>query len=111
MSLDVYIEKYCDKCKHREILFSANITHNLNKMAKEAGIYEILWHPEKKIKKAGQMIKPLTVGLEKMKGDPKHYKTFDSPNGWGLYEDFVPWIEKYLDACKMYPDEQVRVWI
>ena len=112
MSLDVYIEKYCDTCKYSKILFSANITHNLEDMAEAAGIYEILWHPASaKIFKAGEMIKPLSIGLEKMKADPKHYKTFDSKNGWGTYQDFIPWLEKYLDACKQYPDENVRVWI
>ena len=28
-------------------VFDANITHNLGKMAGEAGIYEALWHPER----------------------------------------------------------------
>jgi hypothetical protein len=27
-------------------LFSLNITYNLNKMAKEVGLYEVLWRPE-----------------------------------------------------------------
>lgn len=31
---------------HRVELFEANITHNLNKMAKEVGIYEYLWRPD-----------------------------------------------------------------
>ena len=29
----------------REIMYNANITHNLGKMAEEAGIYEALWRP------------------------------------------------------------------
>jgi len=30
-------------------------------------------------------------------------------NGWGLYEDFVPWIERYLAACEEYPEAIIRV--
>ena len=39
---------------------------------------------------------------------PVHYKTFDSPNGWGLYKHFVPFIEKYLEALKEYPESFVE---
>ena len=31
------------------------------------------------------------------------------PNGWGLYEHFVPWIERYLAACIANPDSIVTV--
>ena len=58
MSLDVTlfgeekeVECVCDHCGHRhsttdrEVLYDANITHNLGEMAKKAGIYEALWRP------------------------------------------------------------------
>ena len=41
MSLDVYLTD----AEGREV-FSANITHNLGAMAKEAGIYMHLWRPD-----------------------------------------------------------------
>ncbi len=91
-------------------VYDANITHNLNKMASEAGIYEALWRPEEiNITKARQLIEPLTKGLALLKGDRKHYETFNSPNGWGMYEHFVPFVERYLEACKEYPDANVSV--
>ena len=37
MSLSVYLS---------EEVYNSNITHNLNKMAAEAGIYRLLWYPE-----------------------------------------------------------------
>lgn len=116
MSLDVYlVKKYsaCDCCGRgaEEIsLFDANITHNLGKMAGEAGIYEHLWRPDEiGITKAAQLVEPIRAGLELMKSDPERFKKFDSPNGWGLYIHFVPWIEKYLAACEEHPDAEIEV--
>ena len=48
-------------------------------------------------------------GLADLKARPEHFKTFNSPNGWGMYEHFVPFVEKYLEACKEYPDAIVGV--
>lgn len=118
MSLDVRLETKkkrpvrCDHCWHEymetETLYSANITHNLGKMASEAGIYQHLWRPEElRIKTAKRLIKPLEEGLWRLKSDPEHFKKFNADNGWGLYEHFVPFVEEYLEAIKMYPDSQV----
>ncbi len=113
-----------------EILFSANITHNLTEMASEANLYEALWRPyrlvdgynasegnydlecefeEKQTIKANQIITIIEKGLEDLKARPNHFKKFDSPNGWGLYIHFVPFVEEYLNACKEYPDSIVNV--
>jgi hypothetical protein len=105
MSLDVYLTATVPTT-----VFSANITHNLNSMAEAAGIYEYLWRPDELgITKAGELIAPLEKGLRKMKRNPKRYKLFNSPNGWGTYDDFVPWIEEYLAACKQYPQAEIEV--
>jgi hypothetical protein len=105
MSLDVILTE----TRPTEVYW-ANITHNLNKMAMEAGIYEALWRPEEiGIEKAEQLIEPLTVGLEKMKADPVYFEQFNASNGWGKYEHFVPFVEKYLEACKANPDASVMV--
>jgi hypothetical protein len=105
MSLDVYLT--ADRPTE---VYGRNITHNLNKMAMEAGIYEALWRPEEiGIVRADQLIEPLTVGLDKLKADPEHYQKFNAPNGWGMYEHFVPFVEDYLEACKENPDAEVNV--
>jgi hypothetical protein len=92
-------------------VFLANITHNLNKMAEAAGIYEALWRPEEiGITQAGQLIEPLSVGLEKLKADPMYYSQFNDSKGWGMYEHFFEFVEDYLEACKANPDAQVSVW-
>ena len=106
MSLDVYLEEV-----RPTDVYSANITHNLNRMAEEAGIYKALWRPEEiGITKASQLIEPLTAGLALLKSDPPRFEALNSPNGWGMYEHFVPFVENYLAACKEHPDAAVRVW-
>lgn len=92
-------------------VFSANITHNLGAMAREAGIYEALWRPEEiGVTKAEQLVEPLSAGLALLKADPPRFQAHNSPNGWGLYEHFVPFVEGYLEACKANPDAEVSVW-
>ena len=113
MSLDVYLMLYVDAGgpeKEEIELFSANITHNLNEMAEEAGIYNACWRPEEiGVKLAGDIAGLLEVGLTYLKARPEHFKKFDSPNGWGKYEHFVPWVEKYLEACKRFPKATIVV--
>ena len=116
MSLDVWLTitkpacECCGKGEEKIEVFWANITHNLYTMAEEAGIYKHLWKPEEiGITKAGQLVDSVEKGLTDMKAKPTYYKQFDSPNGWGIYDDFVPWIEKYLEACKKWPDAKIGI--
>ena len=121
MSLDVYLNSPdyapCEcKCGHKHEsqspteLYWANITHNLNRMAGEAGVYYAIWRPEEKgWIKASDIIPALESGLVDMKARPEHYKQFEPRNGWGTYVDFVTWIEKYLNACKENPTANIYV--
>lgn len=128
-------EKRCDSCgsmyiESETILFSQNITHNLGKMADKAGLYKPLWRPyqlrpdynipdgdrmaefnfEASVKiKASELIEPIEKGLSELLSKPDYYKQFDSPNGWGAYDNFVPFVQNYLDACKKHPDATVEV--
>ena len=75
-----------------------------------SGIYGIVWRPEENgITTAEQLIEPLEKAIADMKARPEYYEQFNSPNGWGTYKIFVPWLEKYLAACKEYPDAVVEV--
>lgn len=105
MSLDVTITSKCT-CGHGDDWhYEFNVTHNLNKMAKAAGIYEAMWRPDEKgYKTVADIIPILREGYNKMIKDPDHYKQFDAPNGWGVYEDFITIVRKYLEACESHPN-------
>ena len=105
MSLDVYLTAV-----RPTTVYSSNITHNLGRMAKEAGIYEHLWRPEEiGVTKAEQLIEPLKAGLTLLMSDPDRFKAFNAENGWGLYEHFVPFVRAYIGACEENPDATIEV--
>jgi hypothetical protein len=105
MSLDVML-KIVNPCE----IYSDNITHNLNKMAEEAGLYYFLWRPDEiGISKAKQLIEPLKIGLEALKNNPEYFKTFNPENGWGSYEGLIDFVEKYLEACETHPEADIEV--
>jgi hypothetical protein len=107
MSLDVTLYTMVDG--NKVDIYSANITHNLNEMADVAGIYDHLWRPDEiGITTAKELIEPLKAGLKKLKRSPAKYKKYNSSNGWGLYENFVPFVEKYLEHCEKFPSALVE---
>lgn len=109
MSLDVSLSYEEDG--NTITVFSANITHNLGRMADAAGIYQALWRPEEEgYKQAKDIIPIVEKGLEQMKREPDLFRRLDAANGWGTYEQFVLWVEKYLAACKQYPSANIAVW-
>jgi len=139
MSLDVYIrDKYYltkDKVnftEHYEDVYDANITHNLNTMASAVDVkfYYALWRPYLIVNPNHKILEDYRLeyefedsvdvyckdivdviedGLKKLKSNPDKYKKLDSPNGWGLYDNFVPWVEEYLNKLKEYPNMLVIV--
>ena len=123
MSLDVYligetkdVGCICPNCDHKhtrketEYFYSANITHNLNNMAHEAGVYEACWCPEKiGATTAADLIPFLREGIVEMEADRPRFEKFNASNGWGLYEHFLPWLKEYLTACEDHPEAIVHV--
>lgn len=92
------------------MVYSANITHNLGRMAEEADMYGALWRPEEAgITTAAQLIAPLTAGLARLQAEPAHYQTFAPANGWGDYAGLVHFVMAYLAACRAYPEATVSV--
>ncbi len=113
MSLDIDLCVYVDTGgsePHRIELYTTNITHNLNKMAKELGVYKPLWHGEG-IVDAASLIPVLVGAIRLMEVDPSYYRGFDAPNGWGTYKDFLPWLRALLAACVEHPAAVVEISI
>jgi hypothetical protein len=104
MSLDVdlMVTKPCS-------VFTANITHNLGRMASEVKIYsgdsevtlyDILWRPDEKgFTKANDIADMLGLGLVELVRFPEKYKQYNPENGWGSYEGLVQFVRQYHSAC------------
>jgi hypothetical protein len=92
------------------IAYSGNITHNLARMAEEAGVYKLLWRPEEKgVWQARQLIGPLAKTIAKMKADPEKFKKRNPPSDWGNYDVLLSFMEEVLKAAKQYPDAKIGV--
>ena len=111
MSLDVYlVENRCSECGREDEVFTANITHNLAKMAGDVGVYYHLGRPEEiSISFARQLIDPLQKALSKMGVHPELYEEFNPANGWGDFDSLLRFIKDYLSACENHPDALIRV--
>jgi hypothetical protein len=116
MSLDVYlrgepreVECVCSECgdehskQHRETFFSANITHNLGKMAGEAGIYEACWRP-------GELLDPQKSALMRERAEAEDWH---GPDGVFAIErtlpevrgrDIIPTLREGLSKLESSPE-------
>ena len=91
-------------------IYWRNITHNLGKMAGQAGIYEALWCPDEVgYTHAKHLIEPLQTGLVRLRAKPEKFKAYNPSNGWGDYDGLVEFVADYLGACISNPDAEVRV--
>ena len=96
--------------KHKSLVFSANITHNLGNMASACGVYYACWRPEEiNCKKAKHILPMLEDGVKLLETYPDFYRTFNSPNGWGSYDNFLLWLREYKDACKGNLEAKIEV--
>ena len=100
MGLDISLVK-------KEYLVDMNITHNLVPMWKKAGIYDALYNSEGI--EAKEILPILIDGLEDMIKNKKEYEELNSPNGWGLYMNAVPWLIELIKGCKDNPDGIIEV--
>lgn len=91
-------------------IYSINITHNLNEMAHEAGLYYCLWWPHVRgYKKAKDIITPLRKGLGLLKSNPERFKKYEPENGWGSYYALINFAAQTLEACEDNPEAVIRV--
>lgn len=92
-------------------VFTANITHNMCRMADEVGIYEVLWRPEQVgITHAHALIEPLRQGLARLLDEEERLQVFNPENGWGNHEVLVNFVRSYLEACETFPMATVKTW-
>jgi hypothetical protein len=98
-------------------VYSANITHNLGKMAGEVKLsngmtlYDILWRPDEQegLKCAKDISELLDEGWNIMLSDPEQFMKFEPDNRWGSYEGLCNFVYEYRNACWNNPDAELSV--
>ena len=104
MSLDVDLID-----EHGESVYEFNITHNLNTMAEEAGLYKLMWRPEELgFTTAGELIPGLTAGVALLASDPTRFHKFNPANGFGGYSGLLRVARRYLAACQDHPNATIE---
>jgi hypothetical protein len=97
-------------------VYSANITHNLGKMANAVvfdngvTLYHILWRPEEKeFYFAKDIVDFLYIAWKELISHPDEYKQFNPENGWGSYDSLVNFVKNYHAACMENLDAEIKV--
>lgn len=88
-------------------LFHANITHNMTSLWEALGIYEQLYKSHGKY--ANDIYEKVRRALDALTIDPEFYKQYDSPNGWGTYDNAVSFLSKVVRACEENPGSLINV--
>lgn len=91
----------------RRSIVDYNITHNVSRMWRRAGCYEALY--ESHGKAALDVVPALEEAVRRMRAEPDEYRKLDAPNGWGVYEQALGWLENVLADCKAYPLAVIEV--
>ena len=97
MSLDL---SFVDADGHD--LENFNITHNLAKMARAAGLYDVLWGAYDL--PAHEMIEPLCRGISFMHQNEEELRAkYDPPNLWGDFTGLSNFAGRILLFCLKNP--------
>jgi len=115
VSLDFYLDEGacptpCAHCEYRVAgveVWCANITHNCSGMWSAAGCYEALYESEGK--RAFEIVEVVRSALRWMAAHPSECRAREAKNGWGTFEQALPWLRRLLRALEEYPDAVIRV--
>ena len=93
-----------------EVVWTRNITHNLNRMAKEIGAYGVLWRPEENgIETASDLIEPLIKSVDAFSRTPiETLRALEPENKWGTAENLIVFVELTLFAARLWPSAKVE---
>ena len=96
--------------KNQDTVYSTKLSRNLCEIATNVGLYRYLWKPNAVgIRAAKELIKPITSGLDKLKDQEETYINSEDEKVKNAYKEFIPLLENYLRACKMFPNSFVDV--
>lgn len=99
--------------------WSANVTHNMGRMACEipleeelgdkegfeVALYEVVWRPDEIWDEPStDLVLPYLIqGICYMVCHRRELEKFNPENGWGNYDSFLGWLIAYKNACEDNP--------
>ena len=105
MSLDVWLTETVTI--KDSVVVSKNITHNLGEMWRQLGVYDALYNSAGK--KAKDVLPVMREGLRLMVENPGKYKRFSATNGWGTYEQALPWLIELVAEFEEHPNGVIGI--
>lgn len=90
-------------------LESLNITNNLIDFAKALNCYECIWKPQSlNILSSSQLLPHLYEAYYKIIKYGDDYLPLLPKNGWGTKEQFLNFIDQYIETCITYPNALIE---
>lgn len=89
-----------------EVMDLGNYTYNVSPMYVDALGYSL---GDLDGKMSGNVIEELSLGIEKMKQNPKKYIDMNPSNGWGDYEGALQFLVNIYEKCKNHLKCIIRI--
>ena len=83
-----------------------NITYNVSRMVLEACGVTYRWFDGMECAKA---LPILHFAWRNLKRNPPHFRRFEPDNGWGTYEQFMPYMTRFYAMARLHPTGIIRV--
>ena len=111
VSLDIWLTQEIDVGSpdgpEKQTFLDKNITHNLTGLWSFVGVYDALYMSDGQL--AGEHAATLAVGVDFLLENEAACRTHDAPNGWGKYDDALPWLREVAEAFRKYPKATIRI--
>ncbi|PQP80284.1 hypothetical protein C0Q44_28130 [Paenibacillus sp. PCH8] len=102
MSLDIRLT-----VENEANVVDKNITHNLTRMWKEAGVYEVLYKSDGKV--SNEVLPTLKHGLKQLLTERERFKQDNRSNGARHYKIAILWLAVLVEELIKYPDGTIRI--
>lgn len=98
MSIDIRVGSY-----------DGNITSNASRIFNEAFNTNGYWTDLLNGNSSSDVVPIVKQALINLCEKPSHYKQFDSPNGWGIWRDFLPFLAELHEGMINNPNDIIEV--
>ena len=92
---------------YKTTVFDKNITYNLRQMLVVAGLPDSFWTLDGMVASDAEDL--LYSVWRELRTRTDYYEQFNSPNGWGLHKNLLPFIKDMYLASRQHPRGIFRI--